>query len=84
MLRKRKIENLWWKLLISVLAITGPIIIIGYLYYISSPCVTEVWNCFEFEVIMLGGGILLISLPIVIILAIWEIGRRIKEKKERR
>ena len=81
MLRKKSIENLWWKLLVAVLAISGPIIIVGYLYYRSSSCLTGVWDCFEFEAIMLGGGILLFSLPVIIVLVIWEISRRIKEKR---
>ncbi len=79
--RKRNIENLWWKLLITVLVIVGPIIVVSYLYYKSSSCLTSVWNCFEFEAIMLGGGVLFLSFPIIVILAVWEMSIKIIKKR---
>ena len=77
----KKIHNLWSKLLIVVLIICGFLIVVGYLYYENSSCAGNVWNCLEFEVMILGGGILVFSLPIIIILFIWEVYSKIKKKK---
>jgi TRAP-type C4-dicarboxylate transport system permease small subunit len=78
----RKIEDLWWKLLLVVLIFCGFLILTGYLYYINSPCYENPWNCLEFEIIMFGGGVLTISFPIIIILFLWELFKKIREKRE--
>lgn len=79
---QEKTENLWFKLFLVILAICGFLIISGYLYYRNSSCLGNVWNCFEFEIIMLGGGILLFSLPLAVILFLWELTKKIREKKQ--
>ena len=78
---KNKIENLWQKIIVSVLVIFGPIIIVGYLYYTNSSCGINPWNCAGFDALMLGGGMIIIFLPVVIILLGWEIYKRIRREK---
>ena len=79
-MRGAKIEKLWFKLLLVALAVFGPLILVGYLYYQNNSCGVEVWNCLQFDVIMLGGGVLLFCLPIVIILFLWEIWQKVEKK----
>lgn len=76
-----RIENLWWKLLLVVLMICGVLILIGYLYYRNSSCSNPL-DCLEFEIIIAGGGIMVLSLPIVIILFFWEMYKKVREKRE--
>ncbi len=78
---KNKIENLWQKTIITVLAIFGPMVIIGYLYYTSNSCGINPWDCLGFDALMLGGGMIIIFLPVAIILLGWEIYKKTRREK---
>jgi len=75
------IEKLWLKLLVVVAVIIVPIFAIAFLYSSSSAC-PNMWDCLEFEMVFVSGGIILFSLPIVAILFIWEIFKKISEKQK--
>ena len=75
------IEKLWLKLLVAVVVIIVPIFAVAFLYSSSSTC-PNIWDCLELELVVISGGIILFSLPIVAILFIWEIFKKIGEKKD--
>jgi hypothetical protein len=78
----RKIEKWCLRLLLAILPVCGFLIIVGYLYQRNSTCSGNPWDCLEFELMLLGGAILLFCLPLVAILFIWEISKKIKKKTE--
>lgn len=80
-MRYAKLAKFGWKLLIALLLVFGPLIFIGYLYYQSNSCGADAWNCVQFDVVVLGGGVLLFCLPIAFILLLWEIGQIIQKRR---
>lgn len=74
------VEKLWLKLLIGIVVIIVPIFAVAFLYSSSSTC-SNTLDCLEFELLVISGGIILFSLPIVAVLFIWEIIKKIGEKQ---
>lgn len=80
-MRYAKIAKFGWKLLVALLLVFGPLILIGYLYYQSNSCGADALNCAQFDMVVLGGAVLLFCAPIALVLLLWEIWQIVRRRR---